>query len=205
MQPQVDKFIRSCALCSQSKPSNQNHGLYQPLPLPSRPWESISMDFLSRLLTTQKKHDVIWVVVCHFIKMALFIPCTKITTTTHTMELYFEHYWPHFHLPSNIISDRDSRFLNAFWKTIWVLLRCQQKFSTAFHPQIDGKTQVVYRVLVHALRTHFGCKKQWDNYLHILQHSYNKATHSSTGFSPFEVCLGFQPTSLAKLPLTLDP
>ena len=39
--------------------------------------------------------------------------------------------------------------------------------------------------------------------MHILQHSYNKATQSSTGFSPFEVCLGFQPASLAELPLTL--
>jgi hypothetical protein len=205
MQPQVEKFIRACALCSQSKPSNRKHGLYQPLPLPSRPWESISMDFLSGLPTTQKKHDAIWVVVCHFRKMALFIPCTKTTTTTQTTELYFQHVWPHFGLPSNIISDRDSRFLNTFWKTIWVLLGCQLKFSTAFHPQMDGQTEVVNRVLVHALRTHFGCNKQWDNYLHILQHSYNKATHSSTGFSPFEVCLGFQPASPADLPLTLDP
>ena len=64
---------------------------------------------------------------------------------------------------------------------------------------------MVNRVLVHSLRTHFGCSKQWDNYFHILQHSYNKATHSSTRFSPFEVCLGFQPASPVKLPLTLAP
>jgi len=64
---------------------------------------------------------------------------------------------------------------------------------------------VVNRVLVHALRIHFGRSKQSDNYLHILQHSYNKATHSSTGFSPFEVCLGFQPTSPVELPLTFSP
>ena len=37
MQPQVEKFIRACALCSQSNPSNRKHGLYQPLPLPSQP------------------------------------------------------------------------------------------------------------------------------------------------------------------------
>ncbi len=65
------------------------------------------------------------------------------------------------------------------------------KYSTAFHPQTDGKMEVVNRVLVHALRTHFGRSKQWDSYLHILQYSYNRATHSSTGYSPFEVCLGF--------------
>ena len=88
---------------------------------------------------------------------------------------------------------------------MWALLGCQLKFSTAFHPQTDGQTEVVNKVLVDALRIHFGRNKQWDNYLHILQHSYNKATHSSTGFSPFEVCLGFQPASPAKIPLTPTP
>ena len=70
---------------------------------------------------------------------------------------------------------------------MWALLGRQLKFSTAFHPQTDGQTKVVNRILVHALHIHFGRNKQWDNYLHILQHSYNKATHSSIGFSPFEV------------------
>jgi hypothetical protein len=205
MQPQLEKFIISCALFSQSKPSNRKHGLYQPLSLPSRPWESISMDFLSGLPTTQKKHDAIWVVVCCFRKMELFIPCTKTTTVAQITELYFRHVWPHFGLPSSIISNIDSLFLSTFWKTIWELLGCHLKFSTAFHPQMDGQTEVINRVLVHALQTHFGCNKQWDNYLHILQHSYNKATHSSTGFSPFEVSSGFQPASPTKIPLTWDP
>ena len=135
--------------------------------------------------------------------MAFFTPCTKTTTTSQTTELYFQHVWQHFGLPNTIISDRDSPFLSTFWKTIWALLGCKLKFSIAFHPQTDGQTEVVNRVLVHALRTHFGRSKQWDNYLHILHYSYNKATHSSTGLSPFEVCLRFQPASPVELPLTL--
>jgi len=205
MQPQVENFIRSCALCSQSKPSNRKHGLYQPLSLPSQPWESISIDFLNGLATTQKKNDAIWVVVCHFNKMTPFIPCTKTSTTTQTSELYFQHVWPHFGLPRTMISDNDSLFLSTFWKTIWVLLGCHIKFSTLFHPHTDGQTKVVNRFFVHALRTHFGRNKQWDNYLHILQHRNNKETHSSTCFSPFEVFLGFQPASPTELPLTWAP
>jgi hypothetical protein len=50
-----------------------------------------------------------------------------------------------------------------------------------------------------------GIAKKWDNYLHILEHSYNKATHSSTGFSPFEVFLGFQLASPTDLPLDWAP
>jgi len=33
---------------------------------------------------------------------------------------------------------------------------------------MDGQTEVVNRVLVHALRMHFARRKQWDTYLHIL-------------------------------------
>jgi len=123
MHPQVEKFMRVYALCSQSKPSNRKHRLYQPLPLTSRPWESIWMDFLSGLPTTQNKHDVIWVVVCRFSKMALFVPCTKTTTTAQTTKLYFHHVWPHFGVPSSIISDRDYRYLSMLvdhMGAIWV-------------------------------------------------------------------------------------
>ncbi len=202
---QVEKFIRACSLCSQSKPSNRKRGLYQPLPIPSRPWESISMDFLSGLPTTFRKHDAIWVVVCRFSNMAIFLPCHKTTSAAQTADLFFHHVWPHFGLPSSIISDRDSRFLSTFWRTLWSLLGCQLRFSTAFHPQTDGQTEVVNRTLVHSLRSYFSKNKQWDTYLHIIQHSYNRATHSSTGFSPFEVCFGFQPSAPSEMPLTITP
>ena len=140
MQPHVEKVIQTCALCSQSKPSNRKHGLYQPLPLPSQPWESISMEFFNGIPTTRKNHGAILVVVCHFRKMAFFIPCTKTTTAAQIEELHFRHVWPHFGLPSTMISNRYSRFLSTFWKTIWGVLGCQLKFSTAFHSQTDGKT-----------------------------------------------------------------
>lgn len=90
----VEKFIRACSLCSQCKPSNHKHGLYQPLPIPSRPWESISMDFLSGLPTTFHKHEAISVVVCCLSKMAIFLPCHKTTSIAQTADLFFHHVWP---------------------------------------------------------------------------------------------------------------
>lgn len=57
MQEQVARFIRGCMLCCTRKPSNRKEGLYHPLPVPTRPWEIISMDFVGSLPTTRR-----WVV-----------------------------------------------------------------------------------------------------------------------------------------------
>ena len=51
------KFIESCTIFQQEKGMTTNQGLYQPLPIPSRPWESISMDFVMGLPKTMQGFD----------------------------------------------------------------------------------------------------------------------------------------------------
>lgn len=171
----MDKFIRSYSLCAQGKSSNGRHGLCLPLPIPTRRWESISMDILSGMLTSHNNHDVIWVVVCRFSKMALFSPCHKTSSAAQTTHLYFRHVWPHFGLPSSIISDRDSVFLIPFWCTLWSSSGFQRRFSTAFHPRTDGKTEVVNSTMVHSLRSYSAKKTMGflsEYYPTYLQPSY---------------------------------
>jgi hypothetical protein len=64
----------------------------------------------------------------------------------------------------------------------------------AFHPQTDGQTKVVNRMIVHILHMYNSKHPHtWDESLPYVQHSYNRALHSSTGHNPFQVGLGFQP------------
>lgn len=46
MQQDMSQFMRGCVLCSYSKLCNQKLGLYKYLPIPNKPWKSISKDFL---------------------------------------------------------------------------------------------------------------------------------------------------------------
>jgi hypothetical protein len=70
------------------------------------------------------------------------------------------------------------------------------KYSTSFHPQTDGKTEVVNRMLVQLLRGYNNKHpKTWDEHIVYIQHSYNRALHSSTNKSPFETCFGYLPPS----------
>ena len=55
----VSKYVRVCVMFSTSKPNNRKLGLYITLPVPSRPWEIISMDFVGGLPLSEKCHDYV--------------------------------------------------------------------------------------------------------------------------------------------------
>jgi hypothetical protein len=78
MKEIVTKYVKGCVMFSTCKPNNRKMGLiYSPLPIPSHPWESISMDFIGGLPITKGGHDYLYVVVDRFSKMCILMPCEK--------------------------------------------------------------------------------------------------------------------------------
>ena len=90
MRFEVQKFVSSCKICQHAKGKSHNTGLYTPLPIPNRPWDSINMDFVLGLPKTQKGYDLVFVGVDRFSKMAHSIAYFKTSDATHIANLFFK-------------------------------------------------------------------------------------------------------------------
>jgi hypothetical protein len=138
MRRNVERYVSRFTTYNKAKSRLDPHGLYMPLPVPSVPWEDISMDFILGLPRTKKGRDNIFVVVDRFSKMAHFIPCHKSDNASHVADLFFTKIVRLHGVPNTIILNMDAKFLSHFWTTLWFKLGTKLLFSTTCHPQTDG-------------------------------------------------------------------
>lgn len=194
MWKDVKEFVLSCDICSRSKnPRHRPYGLLQPLPIPCRPWSSVSMDFITDL-PPSNSFDSIFVVVDRLTKMAHFIPCKKTSSSEDTARLFLDNVYRYHGLPDDIVSDRGTQFVSKFWRSLFEALKVDIKLSSAFHPQTDGQTERVNQVLEQYLRCSVNYQQDdWTAYLSLAEFAYNNSVHASTQQTPFFANYGYHP------------
>eukprot|EP00253_Pinus_taeda_P005724 PITA_05724 len=192
MKKHVAEYLARCLECQQIKAEHQHPaGLLQPLPIPEWKWEVISMDFITGLPKTKRNNDSIMVVVDKLSKVAHFIPVQSTYKAVQIAHVFMQNIFRLHGLPKTIISDRDVKFTSAFWRALFAELGTQLNFSTAYHPQTDGKTKRVNQIVEDMLRACVMQKPaQWEDYLHLVEFAYNNGYHTSIQMSPFEVLYG---------------
>jgi hypothetical protein len=197
LKEDVKKYVKGCDMCQRVKTIRQQKaGELQTLPLPSKPFELISMDFITDLppsidKTTDVVYDSLLVIVDRYTKVAKYIPCLKTIKAEELADLFIKYWIKDHGIPAGIISDRGSVFTSKFWSAMCFYLKIKQNLSTAFHPQTDGQTERQNQVLETWLRAYI-CYQQddWVSLLPMAEFAYNNAVHDSIAISPNEARYG---------------
>ena len=152
LQGDVISYVKTCPICQVMKSVNRaKAGLLQLLPIPTRKWAQVTTDLVTDLPVSHG-FTAIAVFVDRLTKMVHFAACTKEVSAPEYARLFVDHVFRLHGLPEVIISDRDPRFTNKFWKHLFALLGTDLQFGTAYHPQTDGQSERMIQTLENFLR-----------------------------------------------------
>lgn len=185
MSRDVKNLVKECSVCQQHKSSTQRpFGLLNPLPIPSQVWEDIAMDFITKLPLAHGK-STIWVIVDRLTKYAHFVALpTQFSAATLAPVFMTEIYRLHGMLKT-IVSDRDRVFVSCFWQELFKLNGTTLCFSSAYHPQSDGQTEVTNRILQTFLRCFVSdTPKLWVTMLPLAEFWYNSSYQTAIKMTP---------------------
>jgi hypothetical protein len=117
MREDVARYITNCVSCARKRARRiVPYGRLQTIPVPEKPWYSVSMDLIIKLPVTARGHDSICVFVDRLTRMVHFVPCKGKLSAKGFAELYIDNVFHYHGLSKEFIFDRDSRFTSDFGK-----------------------------------------------------------------------------------------
>ncbi len=140
MTKDVSRYVKACQTCYRAKTKRHKpYGLLNPLPIATRPWGRIEVDFIIGLpIIKGSKFDAILVIIDHFTKQAHFVPCqfkhidARATAKLIQRELIRLHGYLDI-----IVFDRGTQFINEFTAALNKKLGVKAAPLTASRPQTN--------------------------------------------------------------------
>jgi hypothetical protein len=217
MSVAVRAFLRHCPECLRNKPANHRpFGLLAPIPTPSEPFDTWSIDLvtdlpISFLKNNTTAYDTVMTVTDKYRKAVRFLPGRKDWSAAEWAEAVYEgvtiNGWGY---PRTLVSDRDRRFLSALWNSILELSGTRHITTTAYHPSADGQAERTNFSLEVSLRFFVNVTQDdWVSKLKFIEAQMNNAISASTKQAPNEILYGKKvrldlTSSLSELPADAD-
>lgn len=195
MAKQVEEYVASCDGCQRHKSrTTRRGGKLHPLPVPPRPFTDVALDFVGPLPSSNGK-DLLLTITDRLSGYTWLVACRTKDGAKEIAHIFLEEWIRFFGVPERLVSDRDKLFTSKFWRCIQSRLGTKLQLSTAFHPETDGRSERTNKTVVQVLRQYVSRQqKDWASHLSTGELAINLAVNDSTGASPFELVLGFQPS-----------
>ncbi|SJL17305.1 uncharacterized protein ARMOST_20854 [Armillaria ostoyae] len=158
-----------------------------PNTIPTEPLTHISIDMITGL-PFSNGHDALLVIVDHFLKAIILVPCNVELSAEGWARILRDHVYARHSMPQVVISDQGLQFISEFMKELYRMLNITQNASTAFHPQTDGQTERVNQEVKKYLWIFISHRQDdWADWLPLAEFAHNNQAHSMTGRSLFMI------------------
>jgi len=122
------------------------------------------------------KKNAIWVIVDRLTKSTHFVPIHDSWTVDKLAQLYVKKVVRLHGVPSDIISNRDSRFQARFWKALQKAFGTKLQYSSAYHLETDGQIKRINQIVEDMLRACvLDFQGKWEEYLPLAEFSYDNS------------------------------
>jgi Integrase zinc binding domain len=199
MKEFVTNYVKGCATCQMTE-VNTHPSRPTLFPITAEPnalpFQTIAVDFIVKLPISDGYDSILTITDHDCSKAAIFLPCNESINAPRVAELYARQVFPDYGIPRKIISDRDPRFATNFTTELCKMLRIKQNISSAYHPQMDGQSECTNQSLEQYLRAF--CRNnqgKWARWLSIAQYTKNSWPHATTKKTPYDMILGYTPTT----------
>ena len=198
MEPEAWEYVEACSVCARNKTSSGSRmGVLQPLPIPSRLWSDISLDFVMGLPVSQGNTTVL-TVVDRFSKMVRFIALPKLPSAKETAEAMMTNVFRVHGFPRDTVSDQGPQFVSHFRREFCRLIGANASLTSRYHPEANGQTERLNQQLETGLWCLVSQKySTWSKHLVWVEYAQNSLPTSATDFTPFKCAYGYEPPIFA--------
>ena len=151
------------------------------------------MDFIEQLPQLEGFTEIL-VIVYRLTKQIILIPTHRSINAAGLSKLFIQHMFSKHRVPSHVTSDRGSKFIPKFFRSLAASLQMNLHYTSGYHPEADGQTERMNQTLEQYLRTY--CNYQQSDWAHLLpltEFVYNNVLSATTKISPFFANKGYHP------------
>ena len=206
MYKDIQNYVSSCTLCMETNTGHLPNIPLNPLDIPDGPFHTIHVDLL-KFHTSSKGYNYILVIIDSFSKFVI-TKAIRHKTAKSVIKVIYEEFILKFGICKNlsIISDNGNEFINSWSKALYKLLGVKSIKTSVYKPSSNGLVERMNRTIIGILRKFVkDYPNKWSQNLGHVTYVINTSVSESTGYTPYSLVYGVEPTDILDLCLPDRP